>query len=57
MERELNALRAKGQNGLTVSERLVEDKSDGNNGSKNNDNYTASVEKEDDQIQGIQNFV
>ena len=57
MERELNALRAKGQNGQTVSERLVEDKSDENDGSKNSDNYTAPVEKEDDQIQGIQNFV
>ena len=49
MERELNAVKAKEQNGRKVSEHLEEE----NSGiSYNNNNNTTPVEKQENQIQG-----
>ena len=54
MERELNALKAKEQNGRKVSEHLEEVISEENSGiSYNNNNNTTPVEKQENLIQGI----
>ena len=53
LERELNVLKAKEQNGRKVSEHLEEVISEENSGiSYNNNNNTTPVEKQENQIQG-----
>ena len=57
LEREVNALKAKEQNGRKYSERLIEAKPDENYVNNNSNDSTVPVDKETNQIQGIQNYL
>ena len=57
LERELNALKAREQNGRKYSERLIEAKPDANYVNNDSNDSTVPVDKETNQIQGIQNYL
>lgn len=57
LEREVNALKAKEQSGRKYSERLIEAKPDENYINDDSNDGAVPVEKETNQIQGIQNSV